>query len=162
LEGGQQVIPQGPVAALEFIKNLGTNGGGFFNANGAHPYENPTPLSNFIELLAIVPLPAAFTNTFGRMIGEPRQGWVLFAVMVALFVTGLLLCGWSEQRGNTGLARLQRLSVHLQRGMRLRVLSPFFRLPRWPWLRKQGELGWLPIQERMASLKSSMRLPLFH
>jgi K+-transporting ATPase ATPase A chain len=75
---GQQVIPQGPVAALEIIKNLGTNGGGFFNANGAHPYENPTPLSNFLEMLAIVMLPAAFTNTFGRMIGRPRQGWMLF------------------------------------------------------------------------------------
>ncbi len=66
VEGTQQVIPQGPVAALEIIKNLGTNGGGFFNANGAHPYENPTPLTNFLEMLAIVLLPAAFTNTFGR------------------------------------------------------------------------------------------------
>jgi potassium-transporting ATPase potassium-binding subunit len=112
LSGGQQVIPQGPVAALEIIKNLGTNGGGFFNANAAHPYENPTPLSNFIELLAIVLLPAAFTNTFGRMIGEPRQGWVLFSVMVVLFVAGLLLCGWAEQKGNLRLAQIQGLSVH--------------------------------------------------
>ena len=107
---GQQVIPQGPVAALEIIKNLGTNGGGFFSANGAHPYENPTPLSNFIEMLAIVLLPAAFTNTFGRMIGKPRQGWMLFGVMVVLFVTGLLLCGSAEQRGNARLAQDQRLS----------------------------------------------------
>jgi K+-transporting ATPase ATPase A chain len=114
LGGGQQVIPQGPVAALESIKNLGTNGGGFFNANGAHPYENPTPLSNFIELLAIVLLPAAFTNTFGRMIGEPRQGRVLFTVMVVLFVAGLLLCGWTEQRGNVRLAQTQQLTEHSQ------------------------------------------------
>jgi potassium-transporting ATPase potassium-binding subunit len=111
LGGGQQVIPQGPVAALEIIKNLGTNGGGFFNANGAHPYENPTPLSNFIELLAIVLLPAAFTNTFGRMIGKPRQGWVLFHVMAVLFVAGLLLCGWAEQKGNVTLAHDERIST---------------------------------------------------
>ena len=70
IEGARQVIPQGPVAALEIIKNLGTNGGGFFNANGAHPYENPTPLTNFLEMLAIVLLPAALTNTFGRMVGR--------------------------------------------------------------------------------------------
>ena len=106
LEGARQVIPQGPVAALEIIKNLGTNGGSFFNANAAHPYENPTPLSNFIEMLAIVLLPAAFTNTFGRMIGRPRQGWMLFSVMVVLFVAGLLLCGWMEQGGNVKLAHL--------------------------------------------------------
>src|ERR1035438_4322122 len=74
LEGARQTIAQGPVAALEIIKNLGTNGGGFFNVNGAHPYENPTPLSNFIEMLAIAVLPAAFTNTFGRMIGGPKTG----------------------------------------------------------------------------------------
>jgi K+-transporting ATPase ATPase A chain len=96
----QQVIPQGPVAALEIIKNLGTNGGGFFNANGAHPFENPTPLSNFLEMLAIVMLPAATTNTFGRMIGRSRQGWVLFTVMAVLFVAGLLLCGRAEQAGH--------------------------------------------------------------
>jgi potassium-transporting ATPase potassium-binding subunit len=106
LEGRPQVIPQGPVAAFEIIKNLGTNGGSFFNANGAHPYENPSPLSNFIGMLAIVLLPAAFTNTFGRMIGKPRQGWMLFSVMVVLFVAGLLLCGWMEQGGNIRLARL--------------------------------------------------------
>ena len=72
LEGATQMIAQGPVAALEFIKNLGTNGGGFFNANGAHPFENPTPLTNFVELLAIVVIPAALTHTFGRMVGRPR------------------------------------------------------------------------------------------
>src|ERR1700679_1274830 len=99
LNAGQQVILQGPAAALEIIKNLGTNGGGFFNANGAHPYENPTPLSNFIEMLAIVLLPAAFTNTFGRMIGEPRQGWMLFNVMVVLFVAGLVVCCCAGENG---------------------------------------------------------------
>ena len=103
LEGGRQTLAQGPVAALEFIKNLGTNGGGFFNVNGAHPYENPTPLSNFLEMLAIVVLPAALTNTFGRMVGKPRHGWMLFSVMAILFAAGLLLCGWAEQNGTAGL-----------------------------------------------------------
>jgi len=88
----QQVIPQGPVAALEFIKNLGTNGGGFFNTNGAHPYENPTPLTNLLEMLAIAVLPAALTYTFGRMSGRPRDGWLLFGVMVVLFAAGFALC----------------------------------------------------------------------
>ncbi|HEX3232307.1 MAG TPA: potassium-transporting ATPase subunit KdpA, partial [Pyrinomonadaceae bacterium] len=81
LEGSSQVIAQGPVAGLELIKNLGTNGGGFFNVNGAHPYANPTPLTNVLGMLAIVVLPAALTNTFGRMIKRPRQGWLLFWVM---------------------------------------------------------------------------------
>jgi len=99
VEGTQQVIPQGPVAALEIIKNLGTNGGGFFNANGAHPYENPTPLTNFLEMLAIMLLPAAFTNTFGRMVGQPRQGWLLYGVMLLLFVCGLVFVHHFEQRG---------------------------------------------------------------
>src|SRR5271165_3221300 len=100
LEGARQTIAQGPVAALEIIKNLGTNGGGFFNANGAHPYENPTPLANFIEMLAIALLPAAFTHTYGLMIGRPRHGWILYGVMVFLFTVGLLICGWAEQHGN--------------------------------------------------------------
>ena len=100
VEGARQVIPQGPVAALEIIKNLGTNGGGFFNANGAHPYENPTPLTNFIEMLAIVLLPAALTNTFGRMVGQPRQGWLFYWVMVFLFGCGLVFVHHFEQRGD--------------------------------------------------------------
>lgn len=111
LIGGHQTIPQGPVAALEIIKNLGTNGGGFFNANGAHPYENPTPVSNFLEMLAIVMLPAGLTNTFGRMIGQPRQGWVLFNVMAVLFVAGLLLCHGAEQSGNSGFSPIPGLSA---------------------------------------------------
>jgi K+-transporting ATPase ATPase A chain len=97
LAGGRQIIAQGPVAALEIIKNLGTNGGGFFNANGAHPFENPTPLTNVIELLAIVLLPAALTHTFGRMIGDARQGWLLYGAMVCLVAAGLVLVQLSEQ-----------------------------------------------------------------
>ena len=105
LAGGRQTIAQGPVAALESIKNLGTNGGGFFNANGAHPYENPTPLTNLLEMLAIAVLPAALTYTYGTMTGRPRQGWLLYAVMMVLFIAGLLWCGWAEQRGNPLLAK---------------------------------------------------------
>ncbi len=111
LEGARQTIAQGPVAALEIIKNLGTNGGGFFNTNGAHPYENPTPLANFIEMLAIAVLPAAFTYTYGLMIGRPRHGWLLYRVMIFLFVVGLLICGWAEQRGNPLLPRPLNIRV---------------------------------------------------
>jgi len=103
LEGTHQVIPQGPVAALEIIKNLGTNGGGFFNANGAHPYENPTPLTNFLELLSIILLPAALTNTFGRMVQHVRQGWALYWVMLFLFIGGLFALHLSERRVNTAI-----------------------------------------------------------
>jgi K+-transporting ATPase ATPase A chain len=106
LEGVKQVIPQGPVAVLEVIKNLGTNGGGFFNANGAHPYENPTPLTNFLALLAIAVLPAALPITFGHMAGKPRAGWTLLAVMVVLFVAGLVVCDASEQAVPARLADL--------------------------------------------------------
>ncbi|HEV7507402.1 MAG TPA: potassium-transporting ATPase subunit KdpA [Thermoanaerobaculia bacterium] len=95
----EQIIAMGPVAALEPIKNLGTNGGGFFNVNGAHPFENPTPLTNLLEMLAIAVLPASLTYTFGRMIGRPRQGWMLFSVMLVLFIGGLLACHFAEQRG---------------------------------------------------------------
>ena len=116
VEGSKQVIPQGPVAALEIIKNLGTNGGGFFNANGAHPYENPTPLSNFLEMLAIVLLPAALTNTFGRMVGQPRQGWVFYYVMVFLFACGLLSVHCFEQRANPQMSGVDFRSSRLQAG----------------------------------------------
>ncbi len=104
LEGGVQNIAQGPVAALEFIKNLGTNGGGFFNANGAHPYENPTPLTNFLGLLAIVLLPASLPITFGKMTRRPRAGWLLMAVMVVLFVAGLVVCDFAESKTPPHLA----------------------------------------------------------
>jgi potassium-transporting ATPase potassium-binding subunit len=106
LEGVRQVIPQGPVAALEVIKNLGTNGGGFFNANGAHPYANPTPLTNFLALLAIAVLPAALPITFGHMTGRPRAGWTLLAVMVVLFVAGLVVCDAAEKAVPARLADL--------------------------------------------------------
>lgn len=111
LEGGSQVIAQGPVAGLELIKNLGTNGGGFFNVNGAHPYANPTPLTNFLGMLAIVVLSASLTNVFGRMIERPRQGWVLYRVMVFLFVMGLLLAGWAEQSKSFRIARVPSIST---------------------------------------------------
>jgi potassium-transporting ATPase potassium-binding subunit len=116
VEGAHQVVPQGPVAALEIIKNLGTNGGGFFNANGAHPYENPTPLTNLIELLAIVLLPAALTNTFGRMVRQPRQGWLLYCAMVFLFACGLLFVHHVEQRGNPLLLGVDSQRSALQCG----------------------------------------------
>ena len=116
LEGARQVIPQGPVAALEIIKNLGTNGGGFFNANGAHPYENPTPFSNFLEMLAIVFIPAALTNTFGRMVGQPRQGWLLYRVMVLFFSFGLLFVHHFEQRGNSAFGDADMKHSRLQSG----------------------------------------------
>lgn len=116
VQGSKQVIPQGPVSALEIIKNLGTNGGGFFNVNGAHPYENPTPLSNFLEMLAIVLLPAALTNTFGRMVGQPRQGWLFYGVMVFLFVGALFLTHHFEQRGNPLLHGVDSRSRSTQSG----------------------------------------------
>src|SRR5664280_1112808 len=116
LEGTRQVIPQGPVAALEIIKNLGTNGGGFFNANGAHPYENPTPLTNFIEMLAIALLPAALTNTFGRMVGQPRQGWLFYCVMILLFGCGLVFVHHFEQQGDRQLAGVDFRHSRVQSG----------------------------------------------
>jgi K+-transporting ATPase ATPase A chain len=106
LEGAEQVIAQGPVASQEIIKELGTNGGGFFNANSSHPYENPTPLTNILETLAIFAIGAALTNTFGRMAGDTRQGWALFGAMALLFVMGAATAIWSEQRGNPQLAAL--------------------------------------------------------
>src|ERR1017187_6126841 len=105
LEGAIQTIAQGPVAALEFIRNLGTNGGGFFNANGAHPYENPTALSNFVEMLAIVMVPAALCYTFGSMTGQRRHGWLLYGVMTLLFALGLARVHWAQNAGNPALMR---------------------------------------------------------
>jgi K+-transporting ATPase ATPase A chain len=101
-----QTLPMGPVASQESIKELGTNGGGFFNANSAHPYENPTALSNLLEMLAIIIIPAALTYTFGRMVGDTRQGWAVFAAMLILFVSLLSVAAVNEQRGNPQLARL--------------------------------------------------------
>jgi K+-transporting ATPase ATPase A chain len=101
-----QTLPMGPIASQESIKELGTNGGGFVNANSAHPYENPTALSNLLEMLAIVIIPAALTYTFGRMVGDTRQGWTVFAAMLILFVSLLSLAAYNEQRGNPQLAGL--------------------------------------------------------
>jgi potassium-transporting ATPase potassium-binding subunit len=112
----RQVIPQGPVAALEIIKNLGTNGGGFFNANGAHPYENPTPLANLFEMLAIALLPAALTNTFGRMVRQPRQGWMLYSVMLVLFGAGLIFTHFAEQNGNPMFGQVDQTFGRAQAG----------------------------------------------
>lgn len=105
LEGAQQVIAQGPVASQEIIKQLGTNGGGFFNANSAHPYENATPASNLFTIILIFLIPAGLTYTFGKMVGNTRQGWAVFAAMSAMFLTGALVCNISEQSGNPHLAK---------------------------------------------------------
>jgi K+-transporting ATPase ATPase A chain len=100
LEGATQTIAEGPVASQEIIKELGTNGGGFMNANSSHPYENPTPLTNLLEMLAIFSIGAGLTHTFGKMVGDRRQGWALFAVMAILFLSGAAPAIWAEQRGN--------------------------------------------------------------
>src|SRR6201995_5243187 len=89
LEGAKQTIAVGPVASQVAIKMLGTNGGGFFNANAAHPFENPTAMSNFLQMISIFALGAALTNVFGRMVGDQRQGWAILAVMGVLFLTGV-------------------------------------------------------------------------
>ncbi len=106
LEGGKQTIAQGPVASQVAIKMLGTNGGGFFNANAAHPYENPTPLSNSIQMVAIFALGVALTNLFGRMVGDQRQGWAVFAAMGLLFLAGATIAYWAEAAGNPLLTAL--------------------------------------------------------
>lgn len=106
LEGTVQIIPQGPVASQVAIKHLGTNGGGFFNANSAHPYENPTPLTDYLEILALLLIPAALPFTFGLMIKNKKQGWVLYTAIMALFVIGLSISIWSESQGNPLFAKL--------------------------------------------------------
>jgi K+-transporting ATPase ATPase A chain len=100
LEGAKQTIAVGPVASQVAIKMLGTNGGGFFNANAAHPFENPTALSNFVQMISIFAIGAALTNVFGRMVGNQRQGWAILAVMGVLFVAAVLVCYWAEAHGN--------------------------------------------------------------
>ncbi|HEY4200742.1 MAG TPA: potassium-transporting ATPase subunit KdpA [Devosiaceae bacterium] len=100
LEGAQQLIAQGPVASQMMIKHLGTNGGGFFNVNAAHPFENPTALTNLIHMVSIFAIGAAFTNVFGRMVGNQKQGWAIFVTMGLLFVVGVVVCYWAEAAGN--------------------------------------------------------------
>lgn len=106
VEGKTQTIAQGPVASQEAIKMIGTNGGGFFNANSAHPFENPTPLSNLVQMFMIFVVPAGLTYTFGRMVGDTRQGWAIFGAMSILFLAGVLVVYSSEQAGNPNLAKL--------------------------------------------------------
>ena len=103
VEGGKQLLALGPVASQEAVKMLGTNGGGFFNANSAHPFENPTPLTNFVQMVSIFAIPAALTFTYGRMARDARQGWALFAAMAFLFLAGLGVVYWAEAHANPAL-----------------------------------------------------------
>jgi potassium-transporting ATPase potassium-binding subunit len=111
-----QVIAQGPVASQEAIKMLGTNGGGFFNANSAHPFENPTPLSNFLEMLSIFLIPAGLTYTLGRMTGSQRHGWAVWAAMAILFTVGVTTAYWAEARGNPLLKGVDQQASATQTG----------------------------------------------
>jgi K+-transporting ATPase ATPase A chain len=114
VQGPLQTIAQGPVAGLEAIKNLGTNGGGFFNTNGAHPYENPTPLTNFFELLAVMIVPAGMPYAFGRATGRREAGWSLFVIMAILFVAGLIVMHFVEGAPNPRLASLAVVGGNLE------------------------------------------------
>ena len=106
IEGAKQTIAQGPVASQEVIKELGTNGGGFFNANSAHPFENPTPLTNIFEMFLLLVISSALTYTFGRMVGDTRQGWAIFAAFMVMALIGVFVCYGFEQSGNPILANL--------------------------------------------------------
>src|SRR6201746_1319508 len=108
LEGAKQTIAVGPVASQVAIKMLGTNGGGFFNANAAHPFENPTALSNFVQMISIFVIGAALTNVFGRMVGNQRQGWAILAIMGLLFIAGVAVTYWAEANGTTAFQALRR------------------------------------------------------
>ncbi len=111
-----QVIAQGPVASQEAIKMLGTNGGGFFNANSAHPFENPTPLSNYLQMLSIFVIPAGLTYTLGRMTGSQRHGWAVWAAMAILFVAGVTTAYWAEAKGNPLLKGVDQHASLMQSG----------------------------------------------
>jgi K+-transporting ATPase ATPase A chain len=111
-----QVIAQGPVASQEAIKMLGTNGGGFFNANSAHPFENPTPLSNFLQMLSIFAIPAGLTYTLGRMTGSARHGWAVWAAMAILFLAGVTTAYWAEAKGNPLLKGVDQQASVMQSG----------------------------------------------
>ena len=108
LEGARQIIPMGPVASQEAIKQLGTNGGGFFNANAAHPFENPTPWSNFWSMFTIFAIPSALTYLLGRMVGRQAHGWAVWTAMFAIFLGGVTTAYWAEARGNP---------IHAKRGV---------------------------------------------
>src|SRR5262249_31934267 len=103
IDGFKQTIAMGPVASQEAIKMLGTNGGGFFNANSAHPFENPTPLSNMIEMLSIFAVPAGLTYTYGRMARNQKQGWAIFGAMAILWFVGVAVAYWAETHDNAAL-----------------------------------------------------------
>ncbi len=105
VQGVTQTIAQGPFASQEIIKELGTNGGGSYNANSAHPFENPTPLTNFVEMLALLAIPVSFTYMFGKFAGNQRQGWALFAAAMALVVMSVSVMYWSEQNGNPNFTK---------------------------------------------------------
>jgi K+-transporting ATPase ATPase A chain len=106
IEGAKQTVAQGPVASQEAIKLLGTNGGGFFGANSAHPFENPNPITNLFEMWMLLVSPAALTYTFGKMVGDTRQGWAIFAAFTLMFLAGVFICYGFEQQGNPNLAKL--------------------------------------------------------
>ena len=112
----QQVIAQGPVASQEVIKELGTNGGGFFNANSAHPFENPTPFTNFFEMVLIFAIPSGLTYTLGRMTGSQRHGWAVWAAMAFLFLAGVTTAYWAEAKGNPLLAGTDGRATEMQSG----------------------------------------------
>jgi potassium-transporting ATPase potassium-binding subunit len=106
VEGAKQTITQGPVASQEAIKLFGTNGGGFFNANSAHPFENPTPVTNLLEMWLLLVIPAALTYTFGKMVKDTRQGWAIFAAFTVMFLVGVFVCYGFEQAGNPNLTKM--------------------------------------------------------
>jgi K+-transporting ATPase ATPase A chain len=112
----QQVIAQGPVASQEVIKEFGTNGGGFFGANSAHPFENPTPLTNFFQMVLIFAIPSALTYTLGRMTGSARHGWAIWAAMSLLFLIGVTTAYWAEARGNPQLSAAHQPATATQSG----------------------------------------------
>ncbi|MCU0473069.1 MAG: potassium-transporting ATPase subunit KdpA [Bacteroidales bacterium] len=115
LQGAQQVIPMGPAASQIVIKQMGTNGGGFFNSNSSHPFENPTPLSNFLQMVAILLIPVALTYTYGKMVDSTRQGWTVFTAMLILFIAGLIISLYDEYSANSIFGHL-----HLMEGKETR------------------------------------------
>lgn len=131
LEGGKQTIALGPVASQEIIKQLGTNGGGIFNANSSHPFENPTPLSNFFTLLLIWSIPAAITHTFGKMVGNTKQGWAVLGAMAVLGLAGILVCTSAEQAGTAHLqaAHIETAATAMQSGGNMEGKEVRFGIP---------------------------------
>src|SRR5205823_14509926 len=116
VEGAKQALALGPVASQEVIKEFGTNGGGFFNANSAHPFENPTPFSNFFELALILAIPSGLTYTLGRMTGSQRHGWAVWGAMAFLFLAAVCTTYWAEAKGNPLLAGADQRVSALQAG----------------------------------------------